>query len=138
MQLPLGPIHHVAILVDDLDAAERFYASVLGLPVEKRWPDAATGGTRSVWLALGAGALLMLERASPGDKRRGAMGGGWHLLALTIKPEDRKTVESALLAAGVAVDSRSDYTLYARDPEGNRIAFSHYPHPSSPPIASST
>ena len=124
--IALGPIHHVAILVDDLARAESFYAGILGLPVEKRWPDDA-GGTRSVWLGLGAGGRLMLERAAPGDLRRAPMGAGWHLLALSIRREDRDATEAALVAAGIAIESRSENSLYFRDPEGNRLALSHYP-----------
>src|SRR4051812_16835624 len=122
----IGPIHHLAVLVEDLAGAEAFYSGVLGLEIEKRWPDDA-GGTRSIWLALGNGARLMLERATTGDARRASMGAGWHLLALTIRKEDRAAIESALLTAGIAVDSRSENTLYFRDPEGNRLALSHYP-----------
>ena len=124
--IALGPIHHVALLVEDLGRAESFYAGVLGLPVEKRWPDDA-GAPRAVWLDLGAGGRLMLERATPGDARRAPMGGGWHLLALSIRQEDRAATELALVAAGIAIESRTEHSLYFRDPEGNRLALSHYP-----------
>src|SRR5688572_20727804 len=63
---PPAAVHHLALLVDDLPAAERFYRDVLGLPVLRRWPD-ADGGERSVWLDLGGGAFLALERATPGS-----------------------------------------------------------------------
>lgn len=127
--LALGPVHHLALLVSDLAGAEAFYAGVLGLRVERRWPDGA-GGTRSVWLALGGDALLMLERADPGAARRAEAGGGWHLLAFTIAAGERATVEAALRERGVPVESRTDHTLYLRDPEGNRLALSHWPHPA--------
>ncbi|HVO30287.1 MAG TPA: VOC family protein [bacterium] len=130
MPLPVSSVHHVAILVEDLEKAERFYAGLLGLHVDKRWPD-EKGGTRSVWLAAG-GTIVMLERATPSDARRGEMGGGWHVVAFRIHPEDRKEVERQLAAAGVAIESRTDYTLYVRDPEGNRVAFSHWPDKPAP------
>lgn len=85
-------ISHFAIKVRDLAAAERFYCDVLGLPVQRRWPQApaptaapgrspmpgdapgregAAGQTarqqdRSVWLGSGDGhgTFLALERAS--------------------------------------------------------------------------
>ncbi|HUR26770.1 MAG TPA: VOC family protein [Planctomycetota bacterium] len=128
MALSLGPVHHLALLVEDLAAAEAFYAGTLGLRVERRWPEAA-GGTRSVWLSLGNDAILMLEKADPGATRRADYGGGWHLLAFTITAGERAKLESDLRARNIAIESRTDYTLYVRDPEGNRIAFSHYPHP---------
>lgn len=128
MPLSLGPIHHLALLVEDLAAAEAFYAGTLGLRVERRWPE-ATGGTRSVWLQLGNDTLLMLEKADPGSTRRAEFGGGWHLLAFTITAADRARIESELRSRHIPIESRTDYTLYVRDPEGNRLAFSHYPHP---------
>ena len=128
MPLSFGPIHHLALLVEDLAGAEAFYAGTLGLRVERRWPEAG-GGTRSVWLALGNDTLLMLEKADAGSARRAELGGGWHLLAFTITAADRSRIESELRARNIAIESRSDYTLYVRDPEGNRLAFSHYPHP---------
>ena len=127
-RLDLGPVHHIALLVADLAAAEAFYSGVLGLRVERRWPE-TDGSTRSVWLQLGHDALLMLEKAEPRDLRRGEMGGGLHLLAFTIDAADRARVEQELARRRIVIEKRSDYTLYARDPEGNRIAFSHYPHP---------
>lgn len=127
-RLDLGPVHHIALLVRDLPAAEAFYAGVLGLRVERRWPE-SDGSLRSVWLALGNDMLLMLEKASPADAPRGDMGAGLHLLAFTIAAADRGRIEQELTRRRIAIEKRSDYTLYARDPEGNRIAFSHWPHP---------
>lgn len=128
MPLALGPIHHFALLVEDLAVAEVFYAGTLGLRVERRWPD-ASGGTRSVWLSLGNDALLMLEQADAGSRRRAELGAGWHLLAFTIAAAERSRIESELRARNIPIESRTDYTIYVRDPEGNRLAFSHYPHP---------
>jgi hypothetical protein len=36
-------------------------------------------------------------------------------------------VEARLASAGVEVVERSRWTLYLRDPEGNRIGLSHHP-----------
>ena len=127
--LSLGPLHHLALLVEDLAAAEAFYSGTLGLRVDRRWPEPAGGGMRSVWLALGNDSILMLEKADVGAVRRADYGGGWHLLAFTIPAAERAKLESDLRARNIAIEERTDYTLYVRDPEGNRIAFSHYPHP---------
>jgi catechol 2,3-dioxygenase-like lactoylglutathione lyase family enzyme len=129
MALTLGPVHHIALLVEDLAGAEAFYCGVLGLRVDRRWPD-DKNGTRSVWLSLGNDAILMLERGKRGAARRDdAAGGGWHLLALRIDAADRARIESELARKNVTITGRTDYTLYLRDPEGNRIGLSHYPHP---------
>ncbi len=119
--------HHFAIQCADLPACERFYRDVLGLPVLRRWP-AEGGGERSVWLGVGDG-FLALERASarqqPGPWRDGEA--GFHLAAFRIGREERATWEARLAALGVPVVHRTRWTLYVRDPEGNRIGLTHYP-----------
>ncbi|HTA21352.1 MAG TPA: VOC family protein [Polyangia bacterium] len=147
--------HHLAIQVRDLAATERFYREVLGLAVLERWPalegpsaggggaggvagpevppKAADGnGERSVWLAVGDGAFLALERVAGGataaeDAARAARP-GLHLVALRIERAAREAWVQRLAAAGVAVEARTAFTLYVRDPEGNRVGLSHWPH----------
>lgn len=123
-------VHHVAIQVHDLAAAEAFYRDVLGLPVERRWPTADGTGERSLWLALGEGTFLALERVDGAPNADGAWRSaapGLHLLALRIPSAARATWEARLTAAGVAIAHRTPYTLYVRDPEGNRVGLSHWP-----------
>jgi extradiol dioxygenase family protein len=36
-------------------------------------------------------------------------------------------VEKQLQAAGVPVSRRTPYSLFVRDPEGNRVALTHWP-----------
>ncbi|MES1172275.1 MAG: VOC family protein [Bacteroidota bacterium] len=130
-------IHHFAIKVRDLPAAERFYREVLGLAVQKRWPAAGGGGgDRSVWLSTGdgAGTFLALEVATDPrapDRADHAEGEppGHHLLALRIPLAQRARWEERLAAAGVPVSHRSPYTIYFTDPEGNRLGLSHHPDP---------
>jgi catechol 2,3-dioxygenase-like lactoylglutathione lyase family enzyme len=123
--------HHLAIQVRDLAATERFYREVLGLAVLKRWPAADGGGDRSVWLDVGDGAFLALERVAGGatadeDPARGARP-GLHLVALRIERAARDAWLRRLAAAGVDVYARTAFTLYVRDPEGNRVGLSHWP-----------
>jgi len=121
-------LHHVAIQCADLAACERFYVEVLGLPVARRWP-AEGGGDRSVWLGLGGEAFLALERAGqaprPSPWRAGEA--GYHLVALRIAPAERAGWEARLAAAGVPLAHQTRWTLYVRDPEGNRVGLSHHP-----------
>jgi catechol 2,3-dioxygenase-like lactoylglutathione lyase family enzyme len=121
-------LHHLAIQCAELPRCERFYREVLGLEVIQRGAD-ADGRERSVWLGLGDGAILALERTSaplPGvpwsDPRPGL-----HLVALRIGAGDRAAWEARLAAAGVDVVHRTRWTLYVRDPEGNRVGLSHHP-----------
>lgn len=129
--MPLA-FHHLALQCHDLARCERFYVEVLGLPVLRRWPREG-GGDRSVWLGLGDG-FLALERAvdppAPSEFRHG--GAGLHLVALRIAPSERLAWEARLAAAGAPVVHRTRYTLYVRDPEGNRVGLSH--HPEEAPV----
>jgi catechol 2,3-dioxygenase-like lactoylglutathione lyase family enzyme len=119
--------HHLAVQCADLERCERFYREVLGLAVRRRWPG-EDGRDRSVWLGL-EGGFLALERAGepPEDRPWRDRRTGLHLLALRIEAGERATWEARLAAAGVEVVHQTRWTLYLRDPEGNRIGLSHHP-----------
>jgi glyoxylase I family protein len=127
-----GPVHHVAIQVHDLAGAERWYRDVLGLELLRRWPG-ADGQERAVWLRLDGDAFLALERCE-GELPRGEWersAPGYFVLALRIAAAERPAWESRLEAKGVTVERRSQWTLFFRDPEGNRLGLSS--HPESAP-----
>jgi catechol 2,3-dioxygenase-like lactoylglutathione lyase family enzyme len=115
----------VAIKVRDLAACERFYAGELGLRVVAR-PAGPDGAPRSIWLDCGDGALLMLERGEGGPDAAPLAdeAAGLHLIALRIPRAERDG-----WAARLAVVAATPYTLYVRDPEGNRVGLSHHPEP---------
>jgi glyoxylase I family protein len=121
--------HHLAIQVRDLAAVEGFYRDVLGLGVLRRWPaEPPATGERSVWLDAGGGdgGFIALERVAAAAERA-PDAPGLHLIALRIAPGEREAWEQRLARAGVAVTHRTAFTLYLRDPEGNRIGLSHWP-----------
>ena len=124
-----GAVHHLAVCVQDLARAERFYVDLLGLPVLRRWDD-AEGRPRSVWLDLGDGSFLAVERAAVAAPLRAGDAPGWHCVALRIARAHREQWRGRLEAAGHPVERESDYTLYVRDPEGTLVALSHHPEPA--------
>lgn len=107
-------IHHVALRVQDLEAARVFYGGFLGLPELKR------DGARSVWLRAGD-AVLMLEQNLRG---KGADEGSGHVLALAV--DDLTSWEEKLALAGIPVEDRTEHTLFFRDPDGHRVGLSVY------------
>jgi glyoxylase I family protein len=124
----LAGFHHLAIQVRDLERAVRFYVDVLGL-TEQRRHHRDDGSLRSVWLDVPGGGFIALEGCTgevpAEDFRRDRP--GLLLLALRIDPASRAEVERELESRGVSVVHRTRWTLYVRDPEGNRIGLSHHP-----------
>lgn len=117
-------LHHLACGTRDVEKLARFYREVLELPEIARHVE-SDGALRSIWLDLG-GAILMLERTSAVREPVHGVGAGLFLLALRVTPEQREILERRLEASGAVIEDRTPYTSYARDPDGNRIAISHY------------
>ncbi|MBI1385448.1 MAG: glyoxalase/bleomycin resistance/extradiol dioxygenase family protein [Rhizobiales bacterium] len=116
-----------ALYADDLDAAERFYAGVLGLEVVVR------SSGRHVFFRLEGAMLLVFDPAGsaavPGDARlpvppHGANGPGHVCLAASAA--EIEGWRHKLTAAGVAIEADFDWpgggrSIYFRDPAGNSI-----------------
>lgn len=120
-------LHHLAIGTSDVDRLARFYRDVFALR-EVRRHLRADGSLRSVWLDV-EGALLMIERSDELSRRVEGIGSGLFLLAFRTSASELAGVERALERAGAAIEARTEFSAYTRDPDGNRIALSHYPEP---------
>jgi catechol 2,3-dioxygenase-like lactoylglutathione lyase family enzyme len=118
-------LHHLALGARDVARVAAFYRDVLGLAEAARHHH-DDGTLRSIWLDLG-GATLMVEATSEPARRVEGVGAGPFLLAIRVEASGRRALESALEAACAAIEARSEYTSYARDPEGNRVAISAHP-----------
>ncbi len=105
-------IHHLALRVKDVERARAFYSGLLGLHELRRFEE-ETGALLSVWLAAGP-TVLMLERHLKGP---GPEAGSGHVLALAV---------DSLHEWEEAVEDRTAYTLYLRDPDGHRVGLSVY------------
>ncbi len=112
-------IHHLAFRTGDLARLEGFYVEALGLAVIRR------NEARSVWLDAG-GTLVMLEQR---DEDEAPVAPSQELVAFAVGPDTRAIVEGRLAAAGLALEARTEFTLYVRDPDGRRIGLSSYPVP---------
>ena len=110
-------VHHLAFRTRDLERLERFYTDVLGMSVTRRDEG------RSVWLAAGK-TLLMLERAEDGEAC--VAPGTKELVAFAVEAADMERWRRTLAGAGVAVEDETAFTVYFRDPDGRRVALSHY------------
>jgi len=120
-------IHHIAIASKDPENLSLFYENILGLVRIRTNFEAST--VRSVWLQAGS-SIIMIERCENDSRTTDAFlykKSGFHLLAFSISPGERIRLKENLLNHSIAIEAESDFSIYFFDPEGNRLAFSHYP-----------
>ena len=117
--LPVTGVSELVLEVVDLEAAEEFYAGVLGLPVVERWPD-----REAVWVMAGPGTRLGLWRPQVG--LAGGRGGLHVHFALNIAEADYDAAVERLRSHGQSVqeiqfsDERGR-SAYVDDPDGNVV-----------------
>ena len=114
-------IHHIAIVVKDLEESLAFYRDALGLPVE-RVEDMPEEGVRIAFLPLGNSEIELLEPTQPDtgvarflEKR----GEGLHHVCLEVT--DIEGALAALKAGGAELITETPRTR----PDGTRYAFIH-------------
>jgi catechol 2,3-dioxygenase-like lactoylglutathione lyase family enzyme len=150
-------IHHVALKAIDVEKTAAFYRDVLGLVEVARHTD-DRGALRSIWVsAEGDPLIVMIERSTAGGTttrrflddlagdarsksslppppatpaaRFACDPPGLHLLAFRIAASEREAWRERLGLAGCAIVHETRFTLYALDPEGNRVGLSSFPDP---------
>lgn len=122
--------HHIALKTLNLPALRRFYENVLGLNVleKNHYED---GSLRSVWYELGT-TILMLEKSETTRDLKVISSftedpPGFHLMALEIEKSQREIWKKKLLDAGIVIEHESKFSIYFKDPDGNRLGLTHYP-----------
>ncbi|MCW7509446.1 VOC family protein [Leptospira levettii] len=107
-------IHHIAIGTTHPSHLAAFYLKIPGSKLIKEH-FYESGSIRSVWIQFGS-ILLMLEdgkRESPKNL----------VFALGISKE----AEWREFLASITIVSRTDFTMYFQDPDGNGLGVSTYP-----------
>lgn len=118
-------LHHIALGARNVEQVATFYADAFALP-ERARHHYEDGRLRSIWLDMGE-SILMVEHTDDPEHLVEGVGAGPFLLAFSVADADeRGELERLLARLGAEVESHTDYTSYFRDPEGNRVAVSHY------------
>ncbi|MDQ5820934.1 MAG: methyltransferase domain-containing protein [Actinomycetota bacterium] len=123
MSIPVTGVSELALEVEDLRTAERFYAGVLGLPVVEHWPDREV-----TWLMAGTRTRIGLWCPQIGGAARGRGGAHVHF-ALHLPERDFDAAVTRLRAAGLdpEVTQRDKHrrsanrSVYVFDPDGNCV-----------------
>ncbi len=117
-RLPVTGVSELVLEVVDLEAAERFYAGVLGLPVVERWAS-----REAVWVMAGERTRIGLWRPQVG--LAGGRGGIHVHFALHIDDADYDAAVARLREHGQDIEEiafeGAGRSAYATDPDGNVV-----------------
>jgi len=119
MDIEFLQIHHVSLVVSDLQRALAFYQGVLGLATNPARPD---HGYPGAWLDVGGQQVHLMQVDGARPVLQAHMG---HERHVAIQVASLKPLEAGLQAAGVEYrKSRSGReALFCRDPDDNTLEF---------------
>jgi catechol 2,3-dioxygenase-like lactoylglutathione lyase family enzyme len=116
--LPVTGVNELVLEVVDLDASERFYSGLLGLPVVERWED-----REAIWLMAGDRTRIGLWRPQVG--LAGGRGGVHVHFAMHIAEDAYDPAVERLRERGASVEEISfegaGRAVYVTDPDGNVV-----------------
>ena len=119
-KIPVTGVSELVLEVVDLEASERFYSGVLGLPVVERWAD-----REAVWVMAGDRTRIGLWRPQVGLARGR---GGVHVhFAMHLPDEQYEASIAHLREEGVPVEEHQfesydgSRAAYFMDPDGNVV-----------------
>jgi len=116
--VPVTGVSELVLEVVDLEAAEDFYAGVLGLPVVDRWPD-----REAIWVMAGERTRIGLWRPQVG--LAGSRGGIHVHFAMHIADRNFDSAVELLRSRGQDVREiefdGAGRAAYVDDPDGNLV-----------------
>ncbi len=116
--IPVTGVNELVLEVVDLEASERFYSHLLGLPVVERWED-----REAIWLMAGDRTRIGLWRPQVG--LAGGRGGVHVHFAMHIEEGDYDAAVARLSDLGAEVQEitfeGAGRAVYVTDPDGNVV-----------------
>jgi glyoxylase I family protein len=117
-------IHHVSLIVSDMEQSLRFYIDLLGLTLDKHRPDLGYPGG---WLWVGDQQIHLLELPNPDPvEDRPQHGGRDRHLALSVKNLDALTQRLEEAGIGFARSRSGRRAIFCRDPDANAVELVEY------------
>jgi catechol 2,3-dioxygenase-like lactoylglutathione lyase family enzyme len=117
-RIPVTGVSELVLEVRDLEAAEVFYAEVLGLPVVERWAK-----REAVWVMAGERTRIGLWRPQVG--LAGSRGGAHVHFAMNIAEDDYDAAVARLRSRGQEVEEiafdGAGRAAYVNDPDCNVV-----------------
>ena len=119
-RLPVSGVSELVLEVVDLEAAERFYSEVLGLPVVERWPD-----REAIWVMAGERTRIGLWRPQVG--LAGGRGGVHVHFAMHISEADYDAAVARVRSSSgqeveeIQFSDGRGRAAYVDDPDGNVV-----------------
>lgn len=115
-------LHHVSLIVEDLNIALAFYQEVLGLAVDESRPDLGYPGA---WLILPEEQQLHLMQLPDPDKKsdRPEHGGRDHHVAFAVSSIEQIAQSLDELEMSYTKSRSGRNALFCRDPDGNALEF---------------
>ena len=115
-------LHHVSLIIEDLNIALAFYSEVLGLEVDHTRPDLGYPGA---WLILpGQQQLHLMQLDDPDENsERPEHGGRDRHVAFSVSSIDQIAASLDELEIPFTKSRSGRKALFCRDPDGNALEF---------------
>jgi catechol 2,3-dioxygenase-like lactoylglutathione lyase family enzyme len=115
-------VHHVAILVADVERTIRFYQDLLEFPLTDLFENRDYRGSNHFFFDIGNGnGLAFFDFPGLDVGPYAEVLGGLHHLAISVEPDRWEHLVAKLADAGVDHDVMSGSSVYFRDPDGTRL-----------------
>ena len=115
-------VHHVAIVVADVEQTVRFYQELLEFPLTELFENRDYPGSNHFFFDIGNGNLLaFFDFPGLGVGPYAEVLGGLHHVAISVDPARWDHLVENLRKAGIEHEIHSEVSVYFRDPDGARL-----------------